>query len=91
MEAHLRNKSNWNLGYCNTALRLASKYGNVEAIELLIKHSALVNPPLTGPTAVAVEDTPLFLACRHGRCDAAVVLLQHGAHIHLRDKVAPSS
>ena len=87
MEAYLRDESNWNKGHCFKALCLACKYGHVEAIELLIRHSAQLNPPLTGPTAVAVEETPLFLACRHGRYDAALVLMQHGAHTPARDQV----
>ena len=62
------------------ALCVASKYGYVRVMEKLINHGADVDP-------AGVAEMPLYLACMHGKYDAALLLLQHGANPYKGDQV----
>lgn len=60
-------------GFCDTALLLAVKNENVDAVCTLIKQKCDLE------TSNSFDETPLFLACKFNRSDIAICLLEAGA------------
>ena len=61
-------------------LHLASAYGHLETMQLLIQHGANIT------TRDNSSSTPLHLASRSGRTQSMQLLIQHGADTNARDK-----
>lgn len=62
-------------------LFLAARGGNIELVRVLLRHNAKVN--LTG---AAQQIAPLHWAAHKEFTDIALLLIEHGADIRLRDK-----
>ena len=66
----------------NTALHKASCYGQIAAIELLLRRGARVN------SANLYNMTPLHFACGKRKEAAARVLIEAGADVHIISRVS---
>lgn len=59
-----------------TALHVAARYGNLQAVSLLLHSGAEID------AATFHDWTPLHLACRYGHADITQFLISHGANVN---------
>ena len=73
-EVNVQNKLGW------TPLYLASMFGRVEVVRLLLANNASIE------TGNILDERPLAKAAKFGHHEVAQVLLDHGANIHCVDR-----
>lgn len=68
-----------------TALHIASSYGHINTVKLLLEHGAIID------VTDSFGTTPLIVASAQGYAEIVQLLLDHGADPHKKDKYGESA